>query len=183
MIAFEEMKQIILPLSYWQDIVEHCMRKLEGNHLEGESRGPKAYGLVAGIQNEDTLNVERIFPAKINVRDKEPYKSYVDSMMEQYAVPSKTPLAKRGWVTDPEELKGFYDKCDQEKLGVFGTYHMHVVPWEDDPVRDTPTTLDSVLARGTNLFSFIVSVVDAAKPRIRAFHEGLTKKEVRVVIL
>jgi proteasome lid subunit RPN8/RPN11 len=158
------------------------MRKLEGNYLEGESRGTKAYGLVAGIQNEDILTVERIFPAMKNVRDKEPYQSYIDKIMEQYAVPSKTPLLKRGWVTDPEELQGFYDQCDHEKLIVFGTYHMHVVPWENDPVRDTPTTLDNVLARNTNLFSFIVSMVDTACPSIRAFYEALEEKEVRVFI-
>ena len=182
MIAFEQTKQIILPYLSWQEIVEHCRRKLSGDYLDGESRMPKAYGLVAGIQDEHTLNVERIFPIKKNVRDTEPYKTYMDKMMEQHAVPSKTSLDKRGWITDPEELKECYDKCDQEKLIVFGTYHMHIVPWENDLIRDTPTYLDTILARNSSLFSFIVSMVDVARPRIRAFYEGSGEKEVPIVI-
>ena len=158
------------------------MRKLAGNYLNGESRVRRAYGLVAGIQDEDTINVERILQIKKNVRNTEPYKSYMDKMMEQYAKPSKTSLDRRGWITDPEELKECYDKCDKEKLIVFGTYHMHIVPWENDPIRDTPTHLDSILARNSSLFSFIVSMVDVTRPRIRAFYEGSVEKEVPIVI-
>lgn len=182
MIAFEQVTQIILPYPNWQEIIEHCKRKLAANYLHGESRVRKAYGLVVGIQDEHILNVERVLPMKKNVRDKEPYKTYMDRMMEQYAVPSKTSLDRRGWVTDPEELKEYYDKCDQERLIVFGTYHMHIVPWEDDPIRDTPTLLDSILARNSNLFSFIVSMVDVTRPRIRAFYEGSAENEVPIHI-
>jgi hypothetical protein len=182
MIAFEQTGQIILPYPNWQEILEHCKRKLAGNYLQGESMSPRAYGLVTGIRNEHTLNIERIFPLKKNIRDREPYKTYMDNRMKQYAVPSKTPLSKRGWITDPEELKGCYDRCDQEKLIVFGTYHMHVVPWEHDPMRDTPTLLDTVFARNSNLFSFIVSMVDVTRPKIRAFHEGRREKETPIVI-
>ena len=182
MIAFEQTKQIILPYLSWQEIVEHCRRKLSGDYLHGESRMPKAYGLVSGIQDEHTLNVKRILPIKKNVRDKEPYKTYIDRIMERYAVPSKTSLGRRGWVTDPEELKEYYDKCDQEKLIVFGTYHMHLTPWEHDPKRDTPTLLDTILAQGSNLFSFIVSMVDVARPSFRAFYEGSKEKEVPILI-
>ena len=182
MIPFEQTRQIILPYSDWQEILEHCKRKLAENYLHGESRERKAYGLVAGIQNEHTLNVKRILPLKKNVRNKEPYKTYMDNRMKQYAVPSKTPLSRRGWITDPEELKELYDRCDREKLMVFGTYHMHLVPWEHDPIRDTPTLLDAILPRNSNLFSFIVSMVDVTRPKIRAFYEGLEDKEVPILI-
>ncbi len=182
MIAFEEISQIILPDRLWRQIAEHCKRKLEGRYLDGESRVRRAYGLVVGTQNGHTLNVERILHVKKNVRDKEPYKTHMDKIMAEYAVPSKTPLSKRGWITDPEELKECYDWCDQEKLIVFGTYHMHLVPWEHDPVRDTPTRLDTILARNSNLFSFIVSMVDITRPRIRAFYEGLGENEVPIII-
>ena len=182
MIPFEKVAQIILPGPSWEEIMEHCKRKLAGNYLPGESRIQRAYGLVAGTQHEHTLNVERILPVKKNVRDQEPFKTYMDKMMEQHAVPSKTPLSGRGWITDPEELKQCYDRFDQERLVVFGTYHMHVVPWEHDRKRDTPTQLDTVLAQHSNLFSFIVSMVDIAHPRIRAFYEGLKEKEVPILI-
>jgi hypothetical protein len=181
-VAFDEIKQIILPYTNWEEILEHCKRKLAGNYLRGESRVRKAYGLVAGIQNNDTLTVVRIFPLKRNVRDKEPYKKYMDRMMEKYAVPSKTPFSLRGWMTDPKELKELFDKCDRDEIMVFGTYHMHVVPWERDPMRDTPTLLDVVLARNSSLYSFIVSMVDITRPRIRGFYEGLKEKEVPILI-
>jgi hypothetical protein len=182
MIVFEQVNQIILPDPRWQEILEHCKRKLDGKHLPGESKGRKAYGLVAGAQNERTLIVERVIPVSKNVRDQEPYKTYMDKIMEQHAMPSKTPLSGRGWISDPEELKECYDKCDQEKLVVFGTYHMHIVPWDHDALRDTPTYLDTVLAKNSGLFSLIVSMVDKSHPSIRGFYEGLVEKEIPILI-
>jgi proteasome lid subunit RPN8/RPN11 len=182
MVVFEQVKQIVLPRKLWDEIVEHCKRKLEGKYLDGESPVRRAYGIVAGTQNGHSLKVERVLPIKKNVRDQEPYKTYMDRIMEQHAVPSKTPLSKRGWMTDPEELKACYDQCDREKLIVFGTYHMHVVPWENDPLRDGPTVLDTILAQNSNLFSFIVSMVDIAYPTIKAFYEGSPEREVPIVV-
>lgn len=182
MILFEQVSQIILPDSRWQEILEHCNRKLEGKHLSGESRGRKACGLVAGVQDESNLIVECVIPVSRNVRDQEPYKTYMDKIMEEHAMPSETPLSGRGWITDPEELKACYDRCDQEKLVVFGTYHMHVVPWDHDALRDTPTYLDTVLAKNSGLFSFIVSMVDKSHPRIRGFYEGLVEQEIPILI-
>jgi len=179
---FDQVKQIVLPETLWQKIIDHCRRKHEGNYLEGESKTGRAYGLLAGTHSQTTLNVKRIFPFKKNVRDQEPYRTYMDNLMQQYAVPSKTPLSGRGWITDPEELKATYDICDYEGLGVFGTYHAHYVGWEHDPMRDTPTLLDTVLAKDSNLFSFIVAMVDVAPPGIKAFYEGLADWEVPIVI-
>ncbi len=181
MLTLEDTKEIVLPDANWQEIVGHCQRKLARRYLSDESKGRRAYGLLAGIQNQSRLYVERVLPVKKNVRDKDPYKTYMDRVMEQHAVPSKTPLCDRGWVTDPEELKQCYEKCDRDNLVVFGTYHMHIVPWEHDPVRDTPTLLDTVLARNSNLFSFIVSMVDIARPSVRAFYEASKEKEVPIL--
>jgi hypothetical protein len=182
MVSFGEVSQVVLPDRHWQEIQGHCKRKLAGNYLNGESKGRKAYGLVAGSQNGLALCVDLILPAQKNLRNQEPYKTYMDKMMERHAIPSKTPLKNRGWITDPEELKQYYDRCDRERLVVFGTYHMHVVPWEHDAVRDTPTSLDTILARNTKLVSFIVSMVDVSRPSIRAFYEGMKEKEIPVVI-
>ena len=55
-------------------------------------------GIIAGSQNENLLEVTRVLPGKKNVRSEEPYKTYMDRIMAQHAVPSKTPLSKRGWV-------------------------------------------------------------------------------------
>lgn len=178
----DRVSQIVLPEVHWQTIVAHCRRKLEQDYLPGESKGPKACGLLVGSPEGTPLVVEDVFPLKKNVRNEEPYKSYMDRMMEQHAFPSKTPLSRRGWITDPEEIKNVYDAIDQWGFTVFGSYHMHIVPWPDDPVRDTPTVLDNVLAQGSNLFSFIISAVDPVNPTIRAFYEGSIEREVEILI-
>ena len=182
MTSLAQIKRIILPDSNWQEIVAHGKRKLAGDYLPGESKGKRAYGIIAGFQNENLLEVARVLPGKKNVRSEEPYKTYMDKLMTQHAVPSKTPLSNRGWVIDPVEVKECYDICERENLIVLGTYHMHIVPWEGDPIRDTPTHLDAVLARNSCLFQFIISMVDITNPIIRAFYEGLGEKETPVVI-
>ena len=182
MTSFAQINRIILPDSNWQEILAHGKRKLAGDYLPGESEGKRAYGIIAGSQNENLLEVARILPGKKNVRSEEPYKTYMDRIMAQHAVPSKTPLSQRGWVIDPLEVKECYDICDRENLIVLGTYHMHIVPWEGDPIRDTPTHLDTVLARNSGLFQFIISMVDTTNPIIRAFYEGQGEKEVPILI-
>ena len=59
---------------------------------------------------------------------------------------------------------------------------MHIVPWDGDPIRDTPTVLDTILAQDSNLFSFIISMVDIEKPSMKAFFEGVLEKELPLVI-
>jgi hypothetical protein len=182
MTSLAQINRIIMPDSIWQEILAHGKRKLAGDYLPGESRGKRAYGIIAGSQNENLLEVACVLPGKKNVRSEEPYKTYMDRSMAQHAVPSKTPLSKRGWVIDPLEVKECYDICDRENLIVLGTYHMHIVPWEGDPIRDTPTHLDTVLARNSCLFQFIISMVDITNPIIRAFYEGQSEKEVPIFI-
>jgi hypothetical protein len=126
--------------------------------------------------------VQRALPVKKNARDREPLKSYMDRVMAEHALPSTTPMSRRGWITAPEELMECYDLCDRENLLVLGTYHMHIVPWPGDPIRDTPTRLDTILARDSNLYSFIISMVDVDRPTIRAYYEGVTEQETPFVI-
>jgi hypothetical protein len=178
MTSLTQIDRIILPDSNWQEIVEHGKRKLAGELLPGR----RAYGIIAGSLNKKQLTVVRVLQGKNNFRSEEPYKTYMDRIMAQHAIPSKTPLSKRGWVMDPLEVKKCYDICDRENLIVMGTYHMHFVPWEGDPIRDTPTHLDTVLARNSNLFQFIITLVDINNPRIRAFYEGQKDKETPILI-
>ncbi|MCI5146251.1 MAG: hypothetical protein D3923_12155 [Candidatus Electrothrix sp. AR3] len=106
----------------------------------------------------------------------------MDRIMEEYAVPSTTPNSKRGWITDPEEFKQCLDLCEQNELTIFGAYHMHVVPWERDPIRDTPTRLDTFLVKDSNKFSFIIAMIDLENPSMKAFFEGKLDKETPIII-
>ncbi len=177
-----EIRRFHLPCSKWEEIIHHCSRKLTGRFLPGEDHTKRAYGLVAGALNGPDFLVELILPLKRNLRAVEPYKSYMDRIMERSAIPSKTPLSKRGWITDPEELRECYAICDARGFTIAGSYHVHAVAWSHDPQRDTPTKLDAVLARNSGLFTFIVSMVDMKHPVIRAFHEGIKDREVPITI-
>jgi len=179
---YDEIDQIVLPQEYWHEIITHCKRKLAGDFLPGESKVKRAYGILAGVQQGRELHVELVLPVKKNARNQEPLKTYMDTVMAEHAVPSTTPLSQRGWITDPEELMACFNQCDQKNLQIFGTYHMHIVPWQGDPVRDSPTVLDTVLAKESNLFSFIISMVDIEKPSMKAFFEGAIQKETPLVI-
>lgn len=182
MIQLDKTERIILPESKWQEIIAHCKRKLAGDFLPGESEINRAYGIMAGTIEQSTLLVERVLFVKKNARNVEPLKTYMDKVMTEHAKPSKTPLSRRGWITDPEELMAFYQQCNGEDLQLFGAYHMHIVPWEGDPTRDTPTYLDTILAKDSNLYTFIIAMVDESNPTIRAFYEGDIDKETPLII-
>jgi len=173
--------QIIkLPGNCLDTLTGHCRRKLEGEYLPGEDRDLKAFGLLAGQRQDDSAIVARCFPLLHNARQSAAYRDFMDRMMTEHAIPSVTPFAERGWVADPEELTGILRGCREHGLVLLGSYHMHRIPWPQDPIRDTPTTLDTILGDKSRLLMFIVSMVDPSKPTIRAFAEGDVSREVPI---
>ena len=177
-----EIRSIRLSRSVWESIIAHCRRKLAGDFFPDESPVKRAFGILAGLRQKDELHVRQALPIKKNARNVEPLKSFMDKLMEQHAVPSTTPMEQRGWVTDPQEFKACLDFCKHEGLTMFGAYHIHVVPWPGDPLRDTPTGLDAVLVRGSKMYSFIISMVNPETPIIRAFYEGEIGAETPILI-
>ena len=107
----------------------------------------------------------------------------MNRMMAEHAIPSETPLEKRGWVADQEELAKAVADFSKKGLSLIGSYHMHRVAWEHDQIRDTPTTLDTILGRGSRLIMLIISMVDPDKPLIRAFVEGNSEEEIPIEII
>lgn len=180
MIQYARVRQIHIPPNIWAEILQHCRRKLAGNFLPDESPVCRAFGILVGHQQEDELRVQRVIPMKRNARNQEPLKTFMDRLMEDHAIPSTTPMDQRGWVTDPQEFKQCLDLCKQEQLTLFGAYHIHVVPWPGDPLRDTPTGLDAVLVKGSNMYTFIISLVDPQQPLMRAFYEGNIEAETPI---
>lgn len=181
-IGINEKSRVLFPTEKLNDLYEHCRRKLQAEYLAGESRERKAFGLIAGYQQGSDLAVARCIPLLKNARQTEPYKKIMDRVMAQHAVPSETPFARRGWVADPEELMAQTETLQKQGLLLFGVYHMHRVSWENDPHRDRPTELDTILGKGSKMLMFIVSLVDSNRPRIRSFYEGDPGKEVSVVV-
>lgn len=174
--------RIVIPEIHLQTLFEHCRRKLSGNFIKHETRECKGFGLIAGIKEGTTFTVVNCLPLLKNVRHHEPYKEFMDQVMSEYAVPSQTPLSQRGWIADPEELLEKIKQIQQENLLLLGAYHMHRVAWPDDPLRDTPTTLDTILAADSRMLLFIVSMVNPEQPVIRAFYEGDPDREIPILL-
>jgi hypothetical protein len=173
--------RIRLPQSQWEIVVSHCRRKLQEDYLEGESKGMKAFGLIAGLTRGETIEVKRCLPLLKNARSQQPFRDFMDKMMTEHAVPSITPLEKRGWVADSDEMASLINEIHQDKLTLLGTYHMHRVSWNSDSRRDTPTKLDTVLAADSRMLQFIISMVDPENPVIRCFYEGKPELEIKIV--
>jgi len=162
-----------------QIILEHCHRSLEA-FRHGQTEAGKAFGLVFGTVSDKVITVENSFPLHKNVRSQAPYKEYMDRMMTEHAIPSVTPLDRRGWIADPAELFSRIKESRNNHQILIGTYHMHRVGWEHDSMRDTPTKLDAVLAKESGLLMFIISMVDPQRPIIRIFYEGILDQEILI---
>lgn len=160
-------------------LLDHCRRALEAFE-HGETEEGKAFGLLFGTVSDQLIDIAGCYALERNVRSESPYKEYIDRVMIEHAVPSVTPLDKRGWVADPAELFSRIKECREHGQELVGTYHMHRVGWRHDTKRDTPTRLDGVLAEKSGLIMFIVSMVEPASPIIRAFYEGVMEREIPI---
>jgi hypothetical protein len=182
-IIFIPGSRVIFPQANYLAVLDHCKRKLSGNYLAEESRERKAFGLIGGYRSNSDLIAEKCFPLLKNARSSSPYDKHMDSMLAEHAVPSETPLSKRGWIAEPEEYLDRIKLLQQKGMILLGTYHMHRVAWPDDPLRDTPTKLDTVLAADSKMLMFIISMVNTEQPIMRAFYEGQSEKELEIKVV
>ena len=170
---------LVLPEAVRQAILDHCRRSLAA-FREGRSAECKAFGLICGTVADQVVTAAECLPLHKNVRSQSPHKERMDKVMAEYAIPSETPLTMRGWVADPAELFARIRECRERGETLLGTYHMHRLGWPHDPLRDTPTRLDEVLARESGLLMFIISMVEPDRPIIRVFFEGNKEQELLV---
>lgn len=184
MVAFQgiPVERMVIPRGQYDALIGHCLRKLNADYLEDEAPERKAYGLLGGQLEDGTLRLGAIAPLKKNVRAQEPYKRHMDEVLGRFAIPSETPMDKRAWVADPAESRRILMEFARKGMELVGTYHMHRVGWESDPLRDTPTKLDTVLAEDSEVFLVIVSTVNPERPIVRAFYDGVPDQEVPITI-
>jgi hypothetical protein len=175
-----EVSELVLPEHLYRRLVEHARRKLAGEYLPGEERAPKAYGLVGGRLVRGHAEVTHVVPLRRNLRDQAHLKPVFDEVMDELAVPSETPLDRRGWVSDPREVRAADELFDRAGSFLLGGYHMHRVAWAHDPVRDSCTEVDTELGRGSGLWMLILSMVDPGRPVLRAYFEGDNDHEATV---
>lgn len=175
-------REIRLPREQHATLLGHARRKLRGEHLPGETAERKAFGLLAGQVDVDRATTTAVVPLARNLRHEQPYKAHIDELVQALAVPSQTPLQRRGWLADPSELIAAQEACDATGTIIFGSYHMHRVGWPADPRRETCTALDEALARDRGLWMLVLSMVDPERPVLRAFFEGDNDREAQIVL-
>jgi hypothetical protein len=164
------------------ELIDHGRRKLAGVWRPDEEQAPKAYGLIGARIAERRALVTHVIPLRKNLRDRDDFKTDVDRLMDELAVPSETPMDRRGWVADPREVLAAERRCEADGSLLFGSYHMHRVAWSHDPHRDTCTALDRSLAQESGLWAFILSLVDPERPILRAFFEGDNTREATICV-
>jgi hypothetical protein len=174
--------ELRLASAHYATVISHGRRKLQGPYLDGETPEQQAFGLLAGRMVEHTLHTTHVFPLTRNMRHEPRFSESMDSTVHALGVPSKTPLARRGWIADPRELFSVHRRCDEEGVLVYGSYHMHKVGWSHDPLRDTPTALDRALVDGQGIWMLILSLVDPERPILRGFFEGSKEREAPIAV-
>lgn len=175
-------KIVKMPKSIYDKMLEHCYRKLEKKYYNNELKEQKAYGLLSGeVQEDKSILIKNIYPLYQNGRYENQEK--MDKKMKAFAIPSETPLGKRGWIVDNKEMGVILKDCIKNDTEIVGAYHMHRVSWATDILRDTPTTLDLELAKDSETIVVIISMVNPQKPIVRFFYEGILNKELKVIIL
>lgn len=166
-----------MPTPWFEQLVGHAERKLRGEYQDDEVPEKKAYGLIGGHWRGAGIEIVHVVPLRQNLRWSAGVKDYMDGLVQDMAVRSETPLERRGWVTDPAEVRAAEEDFDRAGAMLVGSYHMHRVPWEQDPWRDRCTDLDRQLAAGSGLWVFILSMVAPEQPILRAFFEGSNAHE------
>ena len=175
-------REIRMGSAHYATLLAHARRKLVGDHLPGETAERKAFGLLAGRIDAERVETTDVVPLARNLRHEPSHREQIDALAHALAVPSETPLERRGWLADPKELLAAQRACDLAGTEIFGSYHMHRVGWPEDPRRETCTALDEALARGGGLWMLVLSMVDPDRPVLRAFFEGDNDREARVVL-
>lgn len=176
-------EEIVCPRMLYTSIIAHAVRKFTDHYLDGETPEHKAFGMLAGHQTGGRMRTSGVFPLLVNLRHDPGYRTDMNGIVENHAIASQTPMDRRGWIADGRELMAIERICDETGAVVFGNYHTHRVAWPHDPLRDTCTELDKVLAGESGQWTFILSVVDLHCPRLRAFYEGDNAREAPITIV
>jgi len=162
-------------------LIAHAARKLRGDYEAAETPVPQAFGLLAGVARGSALVTTDVLPLRRNLRTDPARGADLDAVVRELAIESSTPLERRGWIAAPEEVMEAQERCDADGTVLFGSYHAHKVPWPQDPLRDTPTALDTALGEGQGLWMLILSMVDPERPILRAFWEGRPEAEAKLL--
>ena len=137
-------EEVLIPRKLYLQLRKICVEALPR----------KAYGLIAG---EDPYHPTTIYQCRTNLRNTPEWKEIFESFGEFYKDPD------RGFVIAPAELQEIYDVMDARHETLLATFHSHRCRCAE------PSALDLALSPGSDLLSYIVSVVDPAHPEVGVF--------------
>jgi len=175
-------KKIYMEKFLYDELINICKEKL--NKKYPKNKNPKSFGAIIGKKFQDKILIKEIVPLEHDLRQKEPYKSYMEKMISIYSKPC--PYCKpedRGWVADIEEVKKIEQTSLQRGLEIIAFYHMHRCPLPID--MSELHMLDAMLANP----KYLSAIVDMTKqiPVIRFFHvkrqKPLIAEEYKVEII
>jgi hypothetical protein len=138
------MSEIFIPESLYQELILICAGALPH----------KAFGLVSG---SDLYHPKGLHPCKTNLRNEPEWRPLFESFGDFYKDPDL------GFVISHPEVKAVLESIDARQEAFIGVFHSHRF------LRAEPTKLDLFLSSDSNLFSYIVSVVDPSNPDMGVF--------------
>ena len=125
----------------------------------------KCQGFLIGKRYPDRIEILDVIQAKTDLRQKEPFKSYIDKMLEKYMISPPTSKQKiadcpycyfrdRGFVISAEEYESVAEKSKKKGLEIVGIFHLHYCPY--------PTDMSSITKYDVMLWNprLICAVVD-----------------------
>jgi hypothetical protein len=138
------MSEILIPELLYQELVQICVGALPH----------KAFGLVSG---SDLYHPRALHPCKTNLRNEPEWKPLFESFGDFYKDPDL------GFVISHAEVKAVLEAIDARQESFIGVFHSHRFLCAE------PTKLDLFLNSDSDLFSYIVSVVDPLNPGMGVF--------------
>ena len=155
----------------YENIITHCMRKLDGIYYDNETKEQQAFGVIVGEKYEDDFKITKVINLKKNYRFEKETSKKMNNYIEKYAIPGGIEISERAWAIDPVELNSIIINLKENEL-FLGTYHMHSdLSWTGDYPKELPTELDRELNIGSNLINLIV-YIGKDEQKIRAFYES-----------
>ena len=164
----------------YESIIDHCVRKLNKNYYEDETKEQQAFGVILGEKNIDGYRITKIINLKNNYRYEKETSKKMNDMLEKYAIPGGIELSERAWAIDPIELNSILMDMSNNEI-LLGTYHMHSdLSWKGEYPKELPTDLDRELNRGSDLINLIV-YIGKKQQKIRAFYESIIDSEYNII--
>lgn len=166
----------------YNKIINHCVRKLNGDFYNDETKEKQAFGAIVGKNNCDSFIITKVICLKKNYRYEQETSKKMNSYIEKYAIPGGFDISERAWAIDPIELNSILLSLSAGE-DFLGTYHMHSdISWKGDYPKYLPTNLDRKLNINSGLINLIAYIGKDTK-KIRAFYESDINDEYEFIIM